>query len=115
MSPRGLGLYSGPEESQLDLLRRLRDQGALDATARQLFHGLRVSGNQATHALRGDHAEALHQLRMARELAVWFHRAFGDNRSFNPGDFVPPPDRAPPDGDDHSLVSLRLCVLAPLR
>jgi hypothetical protein len=37
-----------------------------------------------------NHGEALHQLRMARELAVWFQRSFGNNRKFDPGPFVPP-------------------------
>jgi hypothetical protein len=43
-----------------------------------LFHGLRKVGNAASHDLHGDAREALHQLRVARELGVWFHRAFGN-------------------------------------
>jgi type I restriction enzyme R subunit len=42
------------------------------------------------HDGQGDHREALHQLRVARELAVWFQRSFGNNRKFDPGPFVPP-------------------------
>ncbi|WP_441290241.1 type I restriction-modification system endonuclease [Sorangium sp. KYC3313] len=92
-----LGLYMSPEDNQAALIGRLRDRGALDATTRQLFHDLRVAGNKATHELRGDHHEALHQLKMARELAVWFQRSFGNNRKFDPGPFVPPPDPAKED------------------
>ncbi|WP_437296232.1 type I restriction-modification system endonuclease [Sorangium sp. So ce426] len=97
-----LGLYISPEDNQATLIGRLRDRGALDATTRQLFHDLRIAGNKATHELRGDHHEALHQLKMARELAVWFQRSFGNNRKFDPGPFVPPPD---PAKEDASLAA----------
>jgi type I restriction enzyme R subunit len=52
--------------------------------------------NAAVHEGKGDHNDALHQLRMARELGVWFQRSFGNNRKFDPGPFVPPaePKRA---------------------
>ncbi|WP_437691795.1 type I restriction-modification system endonuclease [Sorangium sp. So ce176] len=92
-----LGLYASPEDNQATLINRLRERGALDATTRQLFHDLRVAGNKATHEIRGDHREALHQLKMARELAVWFQRSFGNDRKFDPGPFVPPPDPAKED------------------
>lgn len=85
------GMYVSTEEKQVDLLARLRDAGMLTRELADLFHGLRKAGNAATHDLRGDHREALHQLRMARELAVWFHKVFKD-RNFKPGPFVPPPD-----------------------
>jgi type I restriction enzyme R subunit len=84
-----LGLYSSPEQSQLDLLSRLRDVGALNAQVRQLFHDLRRAGNAAAHETKGTHAEALHQLKMARELGIWFHRSFKDAK-FKPGPFIPP-------------------------
>ncbi|WP_437736406.1 type I restriction-modification system endonuclease [Sorangium sp. So ce1335] len=92
-----LGLYASPAENQAALIERLRDRGALDATTRQLFHDLRLAGNKAAHELRGDHREALHQLKMARELGVWFQRSFGNDRRFDPGPFVPPPDPAKQD------------------
>jgi type I restriction enzyme R subunit len=85
------GLYTSDEENQLDLLRRLRDRGLLPREIGNLFHGLRQVGNAATHEIQGTHAEALYQLRMARELGVWFHRTFA-NSSFKPGPFVPPAD-----------------------
>src|SRR5690606_31838491 len=52
----------------------------------------RRAGNVAAHEWGGDHHTALHQLRMARELAIWFQRTFGNNRKFDPGPFVPPPE-----------------------
>lgn len=85
------GLYASTEENQAELLGRLRDRGLLPREIGDLFHGLRKAGNAATHDLRGDHREALYQLRMAWKLGAWFHRTFKDPR-FTPGPFVPPPD-----------------------
>ncbi len=50
----------------------------------------------------GDHREALHQLKQARELGVWFQRSFGNDKKFDPGPFVPPPD---PAGEDAALAA----------
>jgi type I restriction enzyme, R subunit len=83
---------SYPEESQQQLIDRLWDKGVIGAQQRTIFHDLRRSGNAAVHEGKGDHREALHQLRMARELAVWFQRSFGNNKKFDPGPFVPPPE-----------------------
>lgn len=86
------GLYASTEENQVELLARLRDHGLLPREVGDLFHGLRKAGNAAAHDIRGDHREALHQLRMAWQLGVWFHRTFSKNRTFKAGPFVPPPD-----------------------
>lgn len=88
-----VGVFAGPDASQLDLINRLRDHGLLTPQLRQLFHDLRRAGNAAAHEARGTHADALHQLKMARELGVWFHRAFKD-KNFKAGPFVPPADPA---------------------
>jgi type I restriction enzyme R subunit len=85
------GLYTSTDESQLELLRRLRDHGLLPREIGELFHGLRTTGNVATHEIQGNHREALYQLRMARELGAWFHRTFRE-RGFKLPAFVPPPD-----------------------
>jgi type I restriction enzyme, R subunit len=85
-----VGLFAGPEEGQQQLIDRLWDRNVIGATQRSLFHDLRRVGNAAVHEGKGDHREALHQLRMARELAVWFQRSFGNNRKFDPGPFIPP-------------------------
>jgi len=85
-----VGLLVAAEEAQQQLIDRLFDRGAIGAVQRNLFHDLRRSGNAAVHEGRGNHSEALHQLRMSRELAVWFQRSFGNNRKFDPGPFQPP-------------------------
>jgi type I restriction enzyme R subunit len=65
-----------------------------------LLHQVRIAGNQATHAHVDDHALALTTLKIARELAIWFHRTFSPQQSFKPGPFIPPP---PPDAAEASL------------
>jgi type I restriction enzyme R subunit len=104
-----LGLYVDPDETQAALIGRLnREGGARFAVAVQLLHGLREAGNRAVHEGAGDHEEALHQLRMAWELAVWFQRSFGNNRKFDPGPFAPPPDPAQEDAAlREALAALR--------
>ena len=79
-------------ESQRELIDQLWDRQIINAQVSQLFHGLRKSGNEAAHQHTGDRREALHQLQMARKLAVWFHKSFGGDTSFKAGPFVPPPD-----------------------
>ena len=84
--------WTGPGAGFLDVLHSLSDTGALTPEARELFHDLRRAGNAAAHEHVDSHREALHQLKAARRLAVWFHKAFGRDPSFQPGRFVPPPD-----------------------
>lgn len=93
------GTYSSPEESLIDLLDRLSSKGILSPDVTQLFHGIRKAGNHAVHDHAGSQGDALYQLRMARTLAIWFHRSFSQP-DFKPGPFLPPPD---PDEAESSL------------
>jgi type I restriction enzyme R subunit len=79
-------------ESQRELIDKLWDRQIINAQVSQLFHGLRKAGNEAAHQHSGDRREALHQLQMARKLAIWFHKSFGGDPHFKAGPFVPPPD-----------------------
>lgn len=85
-----MGLYTSADEPFSDLLQRLKAERAMPREAGDLFHQLRISGNQAAHAHRDDHAGALTGLKMARQLAIWFHSTFGRDAAFKPGPFVPP-------------------------
>jgi hypothetical protein len=53
------GLLADPQDTQADLLRRLRVEGSYPANVLELFHQLRMAGNAATHRREGDHATAL--------------------------------------------------------
>lgn len=87
-----VGLYRSTEEHQFKLLQRLWDYGVLTHQVNQIFHGIRKVGNKAVHEHKGNHSEALQQLKMARKLAVWFHESFGEDAQFEPGPFIPPPE-----------------------
>ena len=84
-----IGLYASPEEKQVDLVRRLQDQGIVPREVGMLFTAVRKAGNDASHRLSGDHRTALHALRLTWQLSVWFHRTFKDP-NFNSGPFLPP-------------------------
>ncbi|MBD3887061.1 hypothetical protein IFO70_36205 [Phormidium tenue FACHB-886] len=92
MTAAHIGLYTSPNEKQVDLLRRLRDRGMLKGDVDRLFHELRKMGNEATHSLAGSQRVALSGLKYARFLGVWFHKVVSGDRSFDPGPFIPPPD-----------------------
>lgn len=96
------GLYADSTDNQLDLLRRLADRRLLTREVSDLFHDLRRKGNQVTHEGVATRREALHQLRMARTLAVWFLRSFGKQPNLKVGKFVPPPDPAEQDNLLHA-------------
>ena len=99
--------WDGIEASFLDVLNSLAASGALSPEARELFHSLRRAGNAAAHSHSDSHREALHQLKAARRLAIWFHKSFG-HRSFKPSPFVPPPDpRAATEALHEELEALR--------
>jgi type I restriction enzyme R subunit len=89
-----VGILTTPRDEFTRVLGLLRDRRAATIDVLDLFHGLRKAGNAAVHEGRGTRSEALHQLRMARQLAVWFHRSFANDAAFAPGPFLPPPDPA---------------------
>lgn len=84
-----MGLFTSSEEPFADLLQRLKAERAMPREAGDLFHQLRISGNKAVHDHAGSHATALTGLKVARQLAIWFHKTFGDP-GYKPGPFVPP-------------------------
>ena len=84
------GLYEAGDESQADLLRRLRFERVLPPQVVDLFHTLRILGNNAAHGAAGTLSEALNALKYARQAGVWFHRTFGRDPSFVAGPFQPP-------------------------
>ncbi len=95
----GTGLFTSPEEPQAERLRRLRDARIIDFEVADLFHALRKTGNRAVHEGAGTQRDALHALRIAWRLGVWYQQAFRD-RGFQGGAFVPPPD---PRGAEQAL------------
>ncbi len=83
------GLYMAGEQSLARLLTQLRDRGVTDARVHELLHGLRVEGNRAVHEGHDRRRDALHQLKMARNVGLWWYRAFVDLK-FKGGPFIAP-------------------------
>ncbi len=75
--------------TQLELLQQIRHEIRLEPNVLELFHLLRVEGNKATHRFKTHHKEAITGMSVARELAVWYQRAFGkQGAAFKPAPFV---------------------------
>lgn len=69
-----VGLLLDPREDLRRVIDALAERSAIGATQRDLFHQLRRAGNDAVHDLGGSQSEALHQLKVAHQLAIWFQR-----------------------------------------
>ena len=83
-------VYQGERETFEGTLRRLAYDDIIPREIADVFHTLRKFGNSAVHEAKGDHAEALSALKFARQIAIWFHRAYSKQSKFEFGPFVPP-------------------------
>ena len=83
------GLAIEPADNFADILRRLKFECSLPREVGELFHALRISGNQAAHGIADDHSGALTGLKLARQLTIWYSRTF-HNPTDKFGPFVPP-------------------------
>lgn len=83
------GLTVETSDSFADILRRLKFECGLPREVSEIFHALRIAGNEAAHGGKDNHASALTGLKLARQLAIWYSRTF-----FHPTDsfgaFLPP-------------------------
>jgi len=82
------------QPTQAELLRAVDQRLGLDPQVRQMFHLLRSRGNEAAHQLKHNigYREGMEALKVAREVALWFHRTFGADPNFKPGPFQLPDD-----------------------
>lgn len=100
------GLEPAPDTKQADLLVALQRRGLVDRSVADMLHLLRQQGNTASHSFSGtgiSAGQARTAPKVARELAVWFHRAFGQSTaSFKPGPFVEPV------ATDYAAIAARL-------
>ena len=106
-SSRGAPLQSGRSRrrrgvaatSSIGLPRKV----VIGATQRSLFHALRRAGNEAVHEGTGGHREALHQLKMCRELGICSQRAYGKTTAGSiPGRSFHPPEPRNPEAALHA-------------
>ncbi len=99
-----VGLYASGEDNFRDLLLRLQEKRILASDVQSLFHGIRRAGNEAAHNFAGTHDEALKYLKMAWQLAAWFHVSFGKDPTFKIVPFTAPTDRRRDDGGNREQV-----------
>jgi len=77
-----VGVGSGPEIKQIDLLRALDFTLQLDMQVRDAFHTLRKLGNSAAHDITSStHRDALKSLQVGHALSAWFHITFGGDKA----------------------------------
>ena len=89
------GVLPSPDANFADVLGQLGRSGQMPRQVLDLFHLLRVKGNEANHAGLDDFGAALTGLKVARELGYWYARSYGGQPDLKAGPFVPPPP--PPD------------------
>ncbi|PKK88469.1 MAG: type I restriction-modification system endonuclease [Candidatus Wallbacteria bacterium HGW-Wallbacteria-1] len=88
------GLRKMEFASQMEFLRDLRENGIVPQQVYQLFNEVRKSGNKAVHEMADSQGTAFYLLKMARQIAVWFHKTFENDPGFSAGPFVAPPNPA---------------------
>jgi len=90
-----VGIESGREVSQLQLLRDLDYTLRLDAQVKDAFHTLRKLGNPAAHDITSStHRDALKSLQVGHALSSWFHMLYGGEKAkgFTLKAFIKPQD-----------------------
>ncbi|HHF3127323.1 TPA: type I restriction-modification system endonuclease [Vibrio alginolyticus] len=90
-----VGVESGANIRQIDLLKELDCVLRLDDNVRDAFHTIRKLGNSATHAFDSStHRDALKALMVGHALSMWFHITFGGDaaKGFKIQKFVKPED-----------------------
>jgi type I restriction enzyme R subunit len=85
------GALPSPEASFADVLGELKRARQTPCQILDLFHLLRVKGNDAAHGSLDDFGAALTALKVARELGLWYARSYGGLPDLKGGAFVPPP------------------------
>jgi len=90
-----VGVESGSDIKQVDLLKELDYTLKLDKQVKDAFHALRKLGNPATHDITSSsHRDALKALQIGHALSAWFHTQFGGDKAkdFKLEAFVKPKD-----------------------
>ncbi|WP_426991835.1 type I restriction-modification system endonuclease [Methylomonas sp. CM2] len=90
-----VGVESGSEIKQVDLLKELDYTLKLDKQVKDAFHTLRKLGNPATHNITSSsHRDALKALQIGHALSAWFHQQFGGDKAkgFKLEPFLKPQD-----------------------
>lgn len=85
-----------------DVLRALKVRAVLPREISELLYQLKSLGNAAVHDHAGTTSQALVALKMARQVAIWFHRSYAGDPELKAGPFVPP---RPPEDTATALLA----------
>ena len=101
-----VGVEADGDDRFLDVLRSLRYEGVTDRRVEDWFHGIRKAGNRAAHQHEDDVSDAVHTLKLARNLAIWFHRKMGRDPRFKPEPFAMPSPRVEDEALEQEVAAL---------
>lgn len=87
-----LGIASHEYKNQSDLIYILTNRLRLDYVVKELFHTIRKRGNEAVHQYETTLSNAVFILKKAHQLAIWYHRTFGEDEHYQEVAFVTPYD-----------------------
>jgi type I restriction enzyme, R subunit len=85
------GIATSAGDNQADVLGLLQRKGVIDRDIASLLHAIRREGNDAAHGFESSPGQAKEALKLARTVAIWYHRGFGEATAhFRPGPFKDP-------------------------
>ncbi len=87
-----LNIPSYEYSNQSELIRILTHRLKLDYVVKELFHTIRKRGNEAVHEYETTLQNSVNTLKKAHQLAIWYHRTFGENEHYQEREFVTPYD-----------------------
>ncbi len=73
-----LGVYNEGKNEFLQIINELQNRDIIDEKIADLFHRLRIVGNRAVHEDKGSTSDALSNLHIVYNLAVYFYKIFKD-------------------------------------
>jgi len=76
--------------NQNDLIFEIDRKLNLSPDVKSLFHVLRKRGNKAVHEFTATQYNAIESLKIAYQLALWYHRTFGEDEAYEAEPFVTP-------------------------
>ena len=97
------GIQTDTQRDQRSLIDDLYRRRALPPEIKNLFHEIRMEGNQANHEMQGEQGKAITMLRFVRKISVWYFRTH-HNSNIKIGPFSPP--IATPDTDSDSKAEI---------
>ena len=77
-------------KNQAELIYQIDRKLNLSSDVKDMLHVLRKRGNKAVHEFVATEHQALEALKFAYELALWYHRTFGNNENYEAKEFKKP-------------------------